>query len=390
MIDEVGEPEAFGSVDMGSASDECSEFCFSGDSCVDAGIDAAALFAGVELPHSEPAVLAELRAASRRDTSKLETVDLSHSALVKRALSVSGVDDNLPTRKRLSGKKPFDVTLLQQLRTDPSSVTRAQLLPRQHHKDGYHEFRRWYIAMAGVTWREGEIAALKLWSKYSNDQKYHWILIRKAGLEYGLPHLTKAPPSKLRIAADSPQGDPSAAQPDGTSPPEETTQTVVGLLLTYFLKLGHDDPDVGTWIRQGLKGDDLRKQLLTKPAYSAYFEAFVVFIKQLRDTYGFKSCCACMELGDDSTFAARVHLHAYVGFLQKDSGIAAMYGVKVPSSALIFCNMKPYTVATRGLKGRRLHDAVGQGMYYVTGPKSTGMLRYTDLEPIKETKSIND
>ena len=93
-----------------------------------------------------------------------------------------------------------------------------------------------------------------------------------------------------------------------------------------------------------------------------------------------------MELGEDSRFAARVHLHAYIGFLQKDGGTAGMRSVKVRKSDLMFCGSTPFVVATRGRHGKRSHEAVAQGMYYVAGPKSTCMLRFTDLEPIEEVK----
>ena len=34
-----------------------------------------------------------------------------------------------------------------------------------------------------------------------------------------------------------------------------------------------------------------------------------------------------------------------------------------------------------------MHETVGRGMYYVIGLQSTCMLRYTDLEPIKDSKT---
>jgi hypothetical protein len=50
----------------------------------------------------------------------------------------------------------------------------------------------------------------------------------------------------------------------------------------------------------------------------------------------------------------------------------------------MFCNVKPYVVVTRGLRGRRLQDSVAQAMHYVVGPKSSGVFRFTDLEPIQD------
>ena len=73
------------------------------------------------------------------------------------------------------------------------------------------------------------------------------------------------------------------------------------------------------------------------PAYRIYFEAFVSFVKEFRDEHKFHSVAACMELGEDSRFAARVHLHAYIGFLQKDGATAGLRSAKVRQSDVIFC-----------------------------------------------------
>ena len=91
-----------------------------------------------------------------------------------------------------------------------------------------------------------------------------------------------------------------------------------------------------------------------------------------------------MEMGDQSCFDVQVHTHAYLGFLQKESTLIFAKQVSVPLMALTFCNVKPYVVATRGLRGRRLHDCAAQAMHYVVGPKSSGLFRATDLEPIQD------
>ena len=93
-----------------------------------------------------------------------------------------------------------------------------------------------------------------------------------------------------------------------------------------------------------------------------------------------------MELGEDSRNVARVHLHAYVGFLQKDGCIGSLSHVKVPKTALVFGGCTPFAVPTRGPKGRRMQESIGRGMYYVAGAKATCMFQYTDLEPIKDSK----
>ena len=350
------------------------------------GIDVSALFSAVVLPQENPPECLESTRGLASQTAEAPPGNLSHAKLLQAALTVSGVRANLPKRRRRPGKVSFDARVLLQLETNPSRVQRRKPLDRQEHKAGFHEFRRWYISQSGCSWRDGEQQSLKQWSCLTNNEKYHWLVVRKASVQCGNAALLKASPSQLRKASGP--GYPAAeGAPDNVNQSgEEDSIAAVGLLVTYFPKIGTDDPDVGVWVRQGWRGAALRDKLLTKPAYRIYFEAFVSFLKEFRDEHKFHSVAACMELGEDSRFAARVHLHAYIGFLQKDGAAAGLRSVKVRKSDLIFCGSTPYVVATKGRNGKRLHEAVAQGMYYVAGPKSTCMLRFTDLEPIEEVK----
>jgi hypothetical protein len=159
---------------------------------------------------------------------------------------------------------------------------------------------------------------------------------------------------------------------------------VLGLLLTYYPVLGKDDPEVGSMIRGGLRGDALRQALIPRRAYQEYFSDFCAFIQQLRSKYGFASCCACMEIGGAVSFAAQVHCHAYVGFLRRKSNSIFAQHVAVSNSYLIFNSLKPHFVVTRAMRGRRLYDTSARAMHYVVGPKCSGLFRFTDLEPIED------
>ena len=352
-----------------------------------AGIDVSTLFAGVELPQTESPQAAAMPSSSRREASSHQPPDLSHASMLQHAFAVSGIRTT-GIRKRVQGKRAFDIRTLQQLATNPCLVTRTTPLSRVAHRVGFHEFRRWYIAVSGVSWREGEVQATKRWAEYTNNQKYHWVLFRQACRECGRAELVQAPPSKLRSVSVPDLPKLQDVEEGGDENAVAGFWLGVGFLLTYFSHIGQDDPDVGVWVRQGFRGAELRAKLLTKMAYRAYFDAFVAFLQKFRDQYGFTSVGACMELGEDADArsVSRVHLHAYVGFLEKDGGIGGMRTVKFPKTAVVFSASTPFVVATRGHKGRRMHEAVGRGMYYVVGPKATSMLRYTDLEPIKESK----
>ena len=354
-----------------------------------AGIDVSQLFAAVQLPYTESAQPQTTQSSRAHPVDQGERADLSHTALVRYALETTGVASNLPARKRLHGKHPFDARVLRSLLSDPDCVQRSRKLERSEHKAGYREFRRWYIAASEKSWRDGEKLAQKDWAGFTTSQKHHWLIVRYASKEVGVDALVNAPPKQISSAASRGEMKAGAVVNSAAreSSSQETHLTAVGLLPTYHTKLGQDDPDVGVWIRQGLRGDALREKLITKPAYRAYFDAFVVWLKARRDEFGFKSCSASMEMGDEGRFAASVHVHAYLGFLRKDGAVHGMHHVRVPLCAMVFCGTQPFIVSTRGHKGRRLHDAVGQGMYYVAGPKSTGVYRYTDLEPIEDAAS---
>lgn len=185
-----------------SMSDDESHSTLSGTEAVDAGIDVSALFSAVQLPQSQPMGTCGLKTSPNREASNDAPKSLSHAAMLHGALKISGVRVNLPRRRRSAGKQAFDRLVLDQLATDPSAVRRQKTLSRREQKDGFHEFRRWYIALSGLAWRDGEHQALKLWSAYTNDQRFHWVLIRKAVQSCGFADLQKAPPSKLRRASD--------------------------------------------------------------------------------------------------------------------------------------------------------------------------------------------
>ena len=174
--------------------------------------------------------------------------------------------------------------------------------------------------------------------------------------------------------------------PEDTEPQESLYGP--GIQLTYFPKLGQDHPTVIGWIRQGLRGDDLRSKLMTLPEYKRYFDQFVEFIQELCSNLGFANCCCCMEMGENFRFVGGVHLHAYMCFLKVKGGLANVKTIRIPWEHLGFCNLKPFTVVTKGFRGRRLIEAMAQGMHYILGPKSSAMYRWTTLEPVKDLSSM--
>ena len=196
---------------------------------------------------------------------------------------------------------------LHQLATNPSLVHRTSKLSRSDHRLGYHEFRRWYITLAGRPWREGEVLAWQRGSELTSQEKYHWRVIREAIRECGNSELKQAPAStsrKVSLSCLKTVADPNQ---DGGQSAAAGILLSVGLLLTSFPQIAQNDPDVSVWVRQGFRGAELPDKLLTKMAYRFYFDAFVAFLQKFRDEYGFSSLCGCMELGEESRTAARAH-----------------------------------------------------------------------------------
>ena len=313
-----------------------------------------------------------------KDVSK----DLSHCGLLRTAIKQSKLLEVAHKRRRIKTKVPCHSRVLGLLFEDPSKVQSPERLSRCMHQSGATEFRHWIALQIGKPWKEAEAFARTMWNKLSTQQKYHWYVLKKAMGHVSCSVLRGSEPYKVSAMSKKNNSMQGKANMPGIEQENEDLPAL-GLLLTYHPTLGLDDPEVGAWIRDGIRGHALRDALSTRGAHRAYFDSFSSFIKLLRDKLGFVSCCACMEMGDQSRFAAQVHCHAYIGFLRKDCMLSSAKQVVIRRSDLVFCNVKPYVVATRGLRGRRLQDAVAQAMHYVVGPKSSAMFRVTDLEPIQ-------
>ena len=320
--------------------------------------------------------------ADDTSSSYMVSHEFSHSGLLRTAIVQCRLLERSQFRRRRRHKGPCDFNFLKQLIAEPSVVSAPSKMTRLMHSRGKNEYRFWCKYTSQTKWKDLH-SVTKTWSLLSHQQKYHWYLVHLAsevllkttrhfrfcgkGFKTSLERQALA---RAHSSCDTSQSD--------------QTFKVLGLLLTYYPRLGKDDPSVEALIRDGLRGDALRQALSNRKDYETFFAEFCVFIQQLRSHYGFASCSACMELNGDSRFAAQVHCHAYVGFLTRQSRAIYAQAVEVPSSSLIFKSMKPHTVVTRCMRGRRLYDNSAQAMHYVVGPKSSGLFRFTDLEPIQD------
>ena len=351
------------------------------------GLNMSMIFSTVPLPlasdlESSP-TSSETQSAGPKDPS-----NQSHDEIFCMALHDSGVSTCAWKRRRLSCKRSVDATLAQRLIHHPERVNRRGTCNKSQQTKAFNEFRYWYIRAHGCKWNPGKQKVLPAWRLLKDGQRYHWYLLRE--IRMACPSLCVAAQHRRRRGPSMGSSNSAVdAVPAGTQDTESQESLYgPGIQLTYFPKLGQDNPIVIDWIRQGLRGDDLRSKLMTLPDYKRYFDQFVEFIQQLCSNLGFATCCCCMEMGDNFRFVGGVHLHAYMSFLKVKGGLANVKTIRIPTELLGFCNLKPFPVVTKGYRGRRLIEAMAQGMHYLLGPKSSAMYQWTTLEPVKDLSSM--
>ena len=341
------------------------------------------IFSTVPLPLTLDAAPETLGVVATRPAAAIDSKILTHDGLLKIALEESGLSSHKWSRRRVSKKNAVDARVLQQLQANPNDINLNRACSKRQQTKAFNEYRHWYMRATGSSWKEGVHQVCAQMRNLSNQQRYHWYLVSQAREAAGL----KVPGAGHNRRRPSTASTTAAVDGAEKAPPDTDASNTLyapGIQLTYFPKIGQDNPTVLGWIRDGLRGSALREKLLTLPEYKHYFDQFTTYIRQLCKNLGFSSCCCCMEMGEHFRFVAAVHLHAYLGFLKVKGGLEAIKHIRISRDDLEFCNLKPFPVLTKGFRGRRLIEAMAQGMHYVCGPKSSGMHRYTDLEPVKD------
>jgi len=271
-----------------------------------AGIDLPTLLQHVDLPLRNPLQ----RAPDHDDVSHMAdkdvSRDLSHCGLLRTAIKQSKLLEVAHMRRRINRKVPCHSRVLGLLFENPAKVQSPERLSRCMHQGGFTEFRRWFVLQIDKPWKEAEAFARTMWKKLSIQHKYHWYVLKKTIGHVSCSVHRGPEPHRVSVVPKKNNAMQCEANMPGMQHENEDL-LALGLLLTYQPALGMDDPEVGAWIRDGVRGDALRHALTTRGAHRAYFESFSSFIKWLRDKLGFVSCCACMEMGDQSSFAAQFH-----------------------------------------------------------------------------------
>ena len=211
-------------------------------------LDLSTIFSTVPLPVSVVDTSAASTVAGMALTGVTEADKLSHDPLLKTAVTDSGLASQNFKRLRVSGKQSIDGRLLHRLRADHNQVKLDKQCSKVQQTKAYNEFRYWYIRTSGSSWNEGAKTSCKAFRHLTNDQCYHWFLLSKARASDANKMIRKghrtSRASTSSTALSSPGHD---STPDGSVPSDVLEGP--GVLVTYFPKLGQDDPTVGAWIR---------------------------------------------------------------------------------------------------------------------------------------------
>ena len=158
----------------------------------------------------------------------------------------------------------------------------------------------------------------------------------------------------------------------------------LAVLLTYNVKVGHDDPTVLRWLQEGCKGDALFQKMMKHHLYKDVFEEFWEFQLALGEKLGFANTAVCMEWSRFAEFPARVHLHVFhapkMRFRSWDHHTP---NIVLRQKALSWRNTRP-DVKPCVVKNRFKTAAVGTGLYYVTGKKSGTMYQKNTIQPFRD------
>ena len=166
---------------LSDASDDSTSLDFTDEETAEGGVlDMSAVFSTVSLPISADPVLMSPALASTQSSLPVDQQDLTHASLLKVALDSLGLTNRPWKRRRVSGKQALDARVLELLVSNPAQVSLAHSCTEAQQTEAYNEFGYWYIRIKGMEWREGAKEVSARMRDLSNQQQYHWFLVREA------------------------------------------------------------------------------------------------------------------------------------------------------------------------------------------------------------------
>ena len=305
------------------------------------------------------------------DTS-LDPLDLLRRALREHHPEMYCPAQRLVKRQKTKQQAPLG-RLLRMLQDDPHCL-QDKHLDRVQTFQARDEFARVYAKAAGQPVTTARTAAHKAFFDLEGPARAAWHVVSQvARIMYNQR------PGCARRLKPSTLGFPTPPEAHSSDKGCGLPQSfdAFGLLLTWQISLGIDDPAVREIFRQRLSVDEQVTALLALPTHQWHFQAFRTYVQTLASEYKFPSWAASMELSTSAASPGRVHLHAFVGPALRANGFfqGGVRRTSVKTSTLLWNGEIPH-VSLMQVKGRRAaSDAVVGGMYYVLAHKVGSLFR---------------
>ena len=308
--------------------------------------------------------------------------------MLRLALLVNSPQDYVPVppRKRRRQKgKPDLGSLLAAVIADPSKDP-APFFDGSTRRYGYHEFERRFSMDLGVPVRSVRTRATDLWKRANIGVQNGWsVLAQVCKIMY-----TRSGARTRRLCPA-----PSHAQEpaeDGLRVQAMPSVSCIGVLGTWILDLGLDDPAVLAAVAAGHRGAVLLDFMKGHPLYQQAFNSFKTWVQDKARDSGFHSEAGSMELCLAGSIAHRVHVHAYLGpHVDMMGWQTCTQQVTMDVAGLVWMNAKPVLRFLR--PRRRLSQGLAEthgGLYYVLMQKPGTMFRFGNRWPFQDFFCIHE
>lgn len=228
--------------------------------------------------------------------------------LLRMALLVNAPEQYAPapSRKRRRNKQTPELgELLAAVIASPGADP-APHFKAPDRKHGYDEFERRFAGDLSQPIRAVRSRARQLWTQASRGVQNGWTVLARV-----CKRMYVRTGARTRELQPVP-GQAGTAAVDGLVV-ENFDVNCLGVLCTWMLDLGLEDPGVLAAVASGQSGEQLLQTLTALPLYRRAFLSFQEWVEHKADSMGFQSHAASMELCLHGTLRHRVHVHAFLG-----------------------------------------------------------------------------
>ena len=274
--------------------------------------------------------------------------------------------------------------LLRDLQAKPLSL-QSKRLCRRERQQAVDEFTRRYASASEHQFNDIRNEAHGIFCKMSPAEKAAWHVVSQVAA-----FMYEHRPGCKRQLKGAP--DASTILPSDNTPGEQqavaSSFLAYGMLLTWNVTFGLEDPAVQAIVQQETDPDRLLAALKAMPHHRWFFDAFVSRTQALSQELGLASWAACMELSGQAATLGRVHLHAFLGpGMRRNSGFGAsgLQKVTVQMQSLRWHGRLPDVSLMQVGRRRAPELSIAGGMCYVLACKEGSMFRMGSVEPFKDS-----